>query len=726
MAMTSFYGGPKGQDFEISYVFRDKEELIKDLEQGWVSPIALGSYVMISYSSEDINYTEDRAKYNSTLWRKIYIEQKPEQENPELYHEVIFDNVSHGIAYGLIATLTGATPKITVENNKVKANEDPSVAIDYAKGLENPVITFNLPEAWDISVKNSENPLNANENPTVNVEYDPNGEDSVKTFVFSLPRSQVLGLKNTNVANPEVLPSVVLDPTEINNPKLQFTLPRAVQFYYGNGTDNIKIDEAKQGDYYIDRNTAHIYFINGNDANGLKLELIANLSGEKPEIGINPIAPYDENGVPTSPSVKSSFENEDLRTGYSLEFSLPQAPEINANFEELGAAEESSLTTTKSTAGIALAFKMSRGARWFISATTSINVSGAKAGDYCLIGGTSEVDVNRGDIYQFDGVSWQDTGSNILGRTGSGVKVLEKLTITSGQVADPTETALENYINEHLNVKPNVDEVLPVDYSDSDGNTTSYWYYYINDKWYRQTLTGGTAGLINDQYDKDNSTSTGYSVRYLNEQFGLKADQTAVDDLSDTVAGKASSDSVVAIQTKIGTIESDISSLKSKDNELNTAIEQVKTTATNNKTDITTINNKLSSYLTRSDASSTYLTINDAGSTYLTKSDATKNYYTKDYIEQNFLASSNKYEPVITTLSIEKGGTGANNLDGVQQNLGITDIKSNIQTINSNINTINSNINTINNNVSLKPKTGTETWSSEISLEVGQMYLQHE
>ena len=46
----SFYGGPKGQDFNISRVFNNRShDLLEDLKMRWYSPVNVGDYVFISY-----------------------------------------------------------------------------------------------------------------------------------------------------------------------------------------------------------------------------------------------------------------------------------------------------------------------------------------------------------------------------------------------------------------------------------------------------------------------------------------------------------------------------------------------------------------------------------------------------------------------------------------------------------------------------------------------------
>jgi hypothetical protein len=46
---NSFYGGPRGQDFVISYIFDSRVEMASDLALKMSSTIGVGSYVFISY-----------------------------------------------------------------------------------------------------------------------------------------------------------------------------------------------------------------------------------------------------------------------------------------------------------------------------------------------------------------------------------------------------------------------------------------------------------------------------------------------------------------------------------------------------------------------------------------------------------------------------------------------------------------------------------------------------
>ena len=84
--MSSFYGGRPGKNFTISKVFKNKLELVEDLQSGWTSSIGEGEIVIISYgkystagnSEYQKNYQVDYNNYqeifNSTIWKKIYLE----------------------------------------------------------------------------------------------------------------------------------------------------------------------------------------------------------------------------------------------------------------------------------------------------------------------------------------------------------------------------------------------------------------------------------------------------------------------------------------------------------------------------------------------------------------------------------------------------------------------------------------------------------------------------
>ena len=55
--MESFYGGPKGRDFDIKEIFTSKYQMDRDLSKGWTSSIFPGDLVVVSYGlPSDTNY----------------------------------------------------------------------------------------------------------------------------------------------------------------------------------------------------------------------------------------------------------------------------------------------------------------------------------------------------------------------------------------------------------------------------------------------------------------------------------------------------------------------------------------------------------------------------------------------------------------------------------------------------------------------------------------------
>lgn len=146
MNLTSFYGGPNGQSFYIKKIFTNKnglrqESLVNDLARGWTSPVSVGEFVMVSYGLPGDNKYEDYKKvdldaegkaYNATLWQKTYDETAGN---------------ANGLAYKMIASLAGNTPKIHVGDTIVlDPVENPDVDIDITDP-DQPELTFSLPRA---------------------------------------------------------------------------------------------------------------------------------------------------------------------------------------------------------------------------------------------------------------------------------------------------------------------------------------------------------------------------------------------------------------------------------------------------------------------------------------------------------------------------------------------------------------------------------------------------
>ena len=221
MSNTSFYGGQSGKDFKISAIFRNKSELIADLNKRWNSSINVGELVLISYglpamdsirdengnllpmpdskSEFMINKNSDWEKfkktYNSTLWIKIYKEEsKLSQEYEELLtieKEFIAANDSSakdfGLGYALLASFTGETPYLQLNHDTINADKTPSISPDKDSTPEVPKYTLYLPQSQVLTEENFNynfvDPMANNELVHVSVDYkaDPNVPDKDQT-----------------------------------------------------------------------------------------------------------------------------------------------------------------------------------------------------------------------------------------------------------------------------------------------------------------------------------------------------------------------------------------------------------------------------------------------------------------------------------------------------------------------------------------------------------------
>lgn len=223
--MYSFYGGPKGKDFEIKRIFnsvksnRSGTSLEEDLTAGLSSMVGVGELAFVSYGSfsEDKGMSEDYQirknldleaygrTFNGTLWKKEYLSTylNPAFASQELAKNVAIlrkeannegfslqeltgtesDTSTEGFCYVFVSSFSGEVPQFSFVNNEnnlgydvLNADISPYVKVDYTDVF----------------------------NPKVNV---------------GLPRAQVLNSEVlTTTLNPTDLPAVSLDATDINSP----------------------------------------------------------------------------------------------------------------------------------------------------------------------------------------------------------------------------------------------------------------------------------------------------------------------------------------------------------------------------------------------------------------------------------------------------------------------------------------------------------------------------
>ena len=564
--MYSFYGGRKGQDFSIAMVFSTRVEMETDLTKGWTSPIPVTSYVMISYGlPSDPNYATYRdqdieaygVSYNSTLWQKIYNEDE--------------DMTANGLSYQLIASLTGNTPRISIDKpiTVLDADEDPDVDIN-STNPDDVVVTFKLPQGQvitqatttpidadqnpsvDMDVSNINQPilefqlpvaqqiqqgntdvLNANENPSFEID---SSNINQPILSFKLPQSQVMAEPDLIIGAPNANPAISWDESNINSPRITFTLPQAVEFFYGDllgerteGTYELtdaSFENYNVGDYYINAATGFIYLITQKNGNTCTFQYVASIQQPLPEVTTSSISPYQESGgdyIPNNPVVTRTLTDNE-GTAWALDFALPQAPTFSSTFTFVGVDEQGNVETDEvSTSEVQIALTIPRGAKLFagieVSSVSQVVIEGAKPGDVYL-------NTSTGYLYKLDSAgTWNQQEGTIQGPAGDALHIVASYTIN--ETEDFTDSLVNgvSYIEQNYQGEISDEDIFAVIWVGlEDGNQTSYWYYKLADgTWGRVQLTGGISGLIENTYNDESNgpeTNRAYSINYINTLIG--------------------------------------------------------------------------------------------------------------------------------------------------------------------------------------------------------------
>ena len=564
--MYSFYGGRKGQDFSIATVFSTRVEMETDLTKGWTSPIPVTSYVMISYGlPSDPNYATYRdqdieaygVSYNSTLWQKIYNEDE--------------DMTANGLSYQLIASLTGNTPRISIDKpiTVLDADEDPDVDIN-STNPDDVVVTFKLPQSQvitqatttpidadqnpsvDMDVSNINQPilefqlpvaqqiqqgntdvLNANENPSFEIDSSNINQPIIS---FKLPQSQIMAEPDLIIGAPNLPPAISWDESNINSPRITFTLPQAVEFFYGDllgerteedytVTDS-SFENFSVGDYYVNKATGFIYQVTAKDGNTCTFHYVASIQQPLPEVTTTPITPYQESSgdyVPNDPVVTRAMTNSE-GTAWALDFALPQAPTFSSTFTFVGVDEQGNVETDEvSTSEVQIALTIPRGAKLFagieVSGVSQVVIEGAEPGDVYL-------NTSTGYLYKLDSAgTWNQQEGTIQGPVGDALHIVASYTIN--ETEDFTDSLANgvSHIEQNYQGTINDEDIFAVTWVGlEDGNQTSYWYYKLADgTWGRVQLTGGISGLIENTYNDESNgpeTNRAYSINYINTLIG--------------------------------------------------------------------------------------------------------------------------------------------------------------------------------------------------------------
>ena len=564
--MYSFYGGRKGQDFSIVAVFETRGAMEEDLAKGWTSPIPVASYVMISYGlPSDENYATYRDQdiddygvaYNSTLWQKIY------NEDSEMS--------ASGLSYQLISSLTGNTPRISIEKpiTVLNADQPPDVDIDNTNpddaiisfslpqsqvitqatttpidadqnpsvnmntsNINQPILEFQLPVAQQIQQGNTE-VLNANENPSFEIDSSNINEPVIS---FSLPQSQVMAEPDLIIGAPNLPPAISWDETNINSPKITFTLPQAVEFFYGDllgeRTEETYTltDESfgnfSVGDYYINEATGFIYQIIEKNGNTCTFDYIASIQQPLPEVTTTPITPYQESSgdyVPNDPVVTRELTNNE-GTAWSLDFALPQAPTFSSIFTFVGVDEQGNVETGEiSTSEVQIAFTIPRGAKLFagteVNGISQVTIDGTEPGDIYL-------NTSTGYLFKLNSANiWIQQEGTIQGPAGDALHIVASYTINETEELPNTLANGVSYIEQNYVGEISDQDIFAVTWITlADNSSIAYWYYQMADgTWGRVQLTSGISGLIesvyNDEADGPETNKT-YSINYINTLIG--------------------------------------------------------------------------------------------------------------------------------------------------------------------------------------------------------------
>ena len=519
--------------------------------------------------------------YNSTLWEKIYTEKEQSGNNELTGVEFLYLDKNYGLGYKLVASLTGETPRIVIVDDintrperVLHANEDPYVTVDNnntdypqitfhlprsqvlqmnattnkpglslvpsfnydEQDIDRPILNFTMPEMWDIDVSDEPIHLPPNEHPKVSIRTLE--DNQTKEITFSLPNAQMLNTDIiTQIVGPLISPEVSLS-DDPQLPQLTFKLPRAVKFHYGDllgktskkvyileKTEVPNVENMAIGDYYLNKNMGFIYLISSIDETTITFNYEGDIARPDPKVKTAPIDPYTPEGEKTEISVESVYDDPVEKVGLTHSFKIPNLPIFTASYTKVGSDKIGSLVAKAEegkTDTFAFNFKIPEGSQWFVGEEVNDNkltasIEGAMSGDYYLYTVQNMEDPFRGNIYRFDGNSWINIHRNIEGPVGDAlnIKAIHKF----NEVENGPDT-IENISILLQKIYPegiSPDELLAVSYTHTDKGEISYWCFYINERWERVLLTGGMAGLLQNQYDPTGDINKTYTSAYINK-----------------------------------------------------------------------------------------------------------------------------------------------------------------------------------------------------------------
>lgn len=546
-------------------------------------------------ANPEIGGSSESLNYNATLWEKVYTD----VTQPTVNGEGAVEAGSSSIGYKLIATLTGNTPKVELEiGNPLDADQDPLLQIYGPYGAQkdknpasdedlegaiqdkdNPKWILFLPQSQVVAGVTTETrkanlppeviwdtgsgPLTNDQGQNVPIR----GTINDPRFYFKLPRSQTIGVhEDTIVADPADNPDVDLIDTDIDNPLLQFTLPRAAQFFYGSGIlgkkpgdDGVPADavftatggsfaEYGEGDYYIDETTGYVYLVQ-HKASDTQCDFVfkGKVQNPKPkttaEAKLNPYTKEGSDYVTRAPiiEVKDVADPASEKTNWNLHFQMPKLPnpKITANF--IGATEAGTAdVAVTSEEDVTFTLKIPTGSEIF--AGTAIredhkvhNLTGAQPGDMYL-------NTYEGNLYKLsnDKQTWVlQTGSI----KGNSLNIKKAYTFAYQENANQTPQA---EIDANLAIAQaailadfpfntiSPDVLFLVTFTYADGYALSYWFCKPADTTKTDLdkilVTGSSTALFHNSYDTGVSVDQrGYSIQYINGLVDNNGAQSSAD-----------------------------------------------------------------------------------------------------------------------------------------------------------------------------------------------------
>lgn len=475
-----------------------------------------------------------------------------------------------------------------VTSESIVAELDPYIEFDSTSDPTYPTLKFYLPLSQRLLTENvTSEKLDANLDPYI--EFDGDTNPTYPTLTFYLPQSQVMDEPTLVSIGPAETPSVE-DIGTVNSPKLQFSLPRAVQFYYGSllgertaGTYSVTNDafsDYEIGDYYINAATGFVYKVTAKDGTTCEFTYMACIQSPLPTTIATGISPYTAEGELAAPEVVQSYTNNE-QTAWQLEFKLPKAAVPLLETEFVGSTEQAaaSLAIT-SEDNYTISLTIPTGSKLFTGTevtadTLTASIDGARVGDIYLNSST-------GVVYELTDSGWTASSGNLKGPVGDALNVVLYRTysysdgVTKDQIPSLLVTEMTN-----AGLTTSSSSIISVVYTNDSGEEESFWYVWAADAttgeyaWRPKPLTGGVGSLLQDSYTVDTTKvdDKSYTVAYINTLINSDAPGTETGER--TAYSKSKIDSLIsALET---TITSNKESADTSISEANSAIAALET-----------------------------------------------------------------------------------------------------------------------------------------------------